>query len=102
MNKKPKVINMKAVNSLNALSAAKTDVESHIRRFLQEMGWHYNCEIHSVWLWKKEIDGKMVYVNESTALWISEKEIPWPYEGQAEHPDGYDGVCACDSCMSYG
>lgn len=25
-----------------------------------------------------------------------------PYTGEPEHPDGYDGPCGCDTCLSYG
>jgi hypothetical protein len=27
---------------------------------------------------------------------------PLPFEGEDQHPDDYDGPCACDTCMSYG
>lgn len=26
----------------------------------------------------------------------------YPYEGESEHPEDYDGPCYCNLCLSYG
>lgn len=39
-------------------------------------GWVYNCEINSYWLWKKEINGKLVYLPQSVALDHVEMGLP--------------------------
>lgn len=46
------------------------------RDILSAGGWEYNCEINSCWYWKKEIDGKLVYLPQSVALDHVEMGLP--------------------------
>lgn len=86
---------------LGEIRTAETELEQAKRRFLQSMGFSYTCDTNALWLWGKEIDGKTVRLSEAGALNVAESECLWPYQGEAEHPEGYDGECGCDLCMSY-
>lgn len=48
--------------------------ELAVHRFLESKGWKYTSEMGALWLWKKEIEGKLVYVNESSAIWLCDHD----------------------------
>lgn len=86
---------------LEKFREAEGEVEPALDRFLRAMGWDYTCDTRALWLWKKEVDGKELRVNASTALHIAMEDCPWPYQGEECHPEGYEGSCGCDTCLSY-
>lgn len=93
---------MKPYELLEKYREAESEVEAALRAFLRSMGWEHTCDTHALWLWKNVVDGKELRVSESVALHIAMEECEWPYEGEECHPEGYEGTCACDTCLSYG
>jgi len=45
-----------------------------IQVYLQERGWAYSCKFpDSCWRWTKEIDGKLMVMNQSEAYSLQER-----------------------------
>ncbi len=55
---------------LSDLDNLKSRLESTTASYLSSMGWRGTCELGALWLWTREIDGKVAYVNEASALWL--------------------------------
>lgn len=50
----------------------KDELEAVRSALLRASGWTHNCDIGSMWLWSKEIDGKgVVYMNKETACHLA-------------------------------
>jgi len=70
--------------------------------YLTATGWeHTSDNPDCCWRWEKEIKGKITSVSTETAISIQRNLDKMPYEGRSEHPEGYNGPCGCDLCMSY-
>lgn len=62
------------VGNRDAIQDAEEAREAAVRKYLQANGWRYTSEIGSLWLWTRVILGQRVYVNESSALWLTDNE----------------------------
>ena len=54
--------------TLDGIEDVERDLESVNRSYLQVRGWRCTCEVGALWLWKREIGGKIAYLSESSAL----------------------------------
>lgn len=53
----------------DAIYEAENTLESIRNRFLIKAGWIHTCQTPSaVWMWLKEIDGKLILTDTNTAI----------------------------------
>jgi len=51
----------------------REEVSFLIEGFLTKKGWKHTCSLPgALWLWSKEVDGRTVYVQTDTAVYIQE------------------------------
>jgi hypothetical protein len=54
----------------NKLITLRDEYKFSTDKLLQRRGWKWTCEIASIWLWKKEINGLLILTDKETALTI--------------------------------
>lgn len=63
------------IDQIEEIDEMKADWEQSRACYLKSKGWEPTCKVPAnIWLWEKEIDGKTLLVDESTAWLICERE----------------------------
>ena len=58
------------LNYYKDIEQEERSLQNKKMRYLEQNGWCYTCEVASVWLWSKKINGKTLYVGLDTAVFI--------------------------------
>jgi hypothetical protein len=98
-------MNEKTGRLIGAIDKATADLERTCRAYLGAAGWNFTCSTPgSYWMWQKLIDGQSFVVDETLAVRIQQDidccDGTYPFEGQDEHPEDYDGPCGCKNCLA--
>ncbi len=81
---------------LEQLREVEAEADKATAAFLESMGWERLDGDY----WRSP-SGKCS-AERSVAIAFSVGEVRWPYQGEDEHPEGYDGSCACNTCLTSG
>lgn len=58
------------IESPHDVDRARQDLQFAIAKWLTSKGWRHTSEVACVWLWQGNVDGKVVYVDEGTAVLV--------------------------------
>lgn len=59
---------MRRIKKYDDIDHERECLEFEVDDLLRKDGWDHTSELGCHWLWRREIEGKTVYVNKSTAV----------------------------------